>query len=125
MQLAKRIAKFASQKKAEDIVILDMRGMVNFCDYFVICSGDSQRQLHAIADSVHEGLAEEGQEIRHQEGLAKSSRSFGAQSGDGSGAWGILDLGDVIVHIFEPKAREFYELEYLWQDAPKVSWKSK
>ena len=102
-----------------------MRGMVNFCDYFVICSGDSQRQLHAIADSVHEGLAEEGQEIRHQEGLDKSSRSFGAQSGDGTGAWGILDLGDVIVHIFEPKAREFYELEYLWQDAPKVSWRSK
>ena len=100
--------------------------MVNFCDYFVICSGDTERHLHAIADGIHDGLAEEGHEIRHKEGLEKSTKSYGMnQSGDVVGAWALLDLGDVVVHIFDPNSREFYALEHLWQDAPKVNIKSK
>ena len=126
MQLAKKIARYASQKKAEDIVILDMREIVNFCDYFVICSGDASRHLHAIADGVIDGLAEEGQEIRYKEGLEKSSQSYaGSPTSDVVGAWAILDLGDVVVHIFDPASREFYALDHLWQDAAKVTWKRK
>jgi len=105
--LAKLAAKFASDKKAEDIMVLDMRKAANFCDYFVICTGNSDRQLHAIAKGIEEGLEERGVNVRFKQGV-KDNR------------WVLVDIGSVVTHVFSREAREFYGLEYLWQEAKKV-----
>ncbi len=94
-----------------------MRGVANFCDFFVICTGTSDRQVKAIADGVEEGLDELGIAIRYKQGLKGAIKQFGAEN---VGAWALLDMGDVVVHVFEPSSREFYSLEYLWRDAPEV-----
>ncbi len=107
---ARIIAGFAADKKAENIIILDMRKVANFCDYFVICSGDSDRQLKAIAQGIDEGLKDLGINLHLKHGMKSTT-------------WILLDTGDVVVHIFETQAREFYGLEYLWQDAKQVAWK--
>ena len=104
------IAGFADDKKAEEIVILEMRKLVNFCDYFVIATGTSDRHVEAIARGVEQGLAKLGIKIPYKQGVNVST-------------WALLDLGDVVVHVFEGEARKFYGLEHLWQDAPKVRWK--
>lgn len=106
---AEYIAELASAKKAEDIVILDMRKVANFCDYFVLCSGNTDRQVRAIADGIDEGLAEEGSPVHFKEGLKKCD-------------WVVFDSGDVVVHIFQKRLREFYNLEYLWREAKVVNW---
>lgn len=111
LRLAKLAAKFASDKKAEDVVVLDMRKAANFCDYFVVCTGNSDRQLHAIARGVEEGLQEKGIEIRYRQGV-KDAR------------WVLLDLGSVVAHVFSREARDFYGLEYLWQESRSVKWES-
>ncbi len=105
--LAKRIVEFAEDKKATDIVILDMRKVANFCDYFVICSGNSDTQVRAIAEGIKEGVEKLNLPAPYSEGFRQAR-------------WGLLDFGDVVVHIFEKETREFYALEYLWQDAVKV-----
>ena len=105
---AKLIAGFASDKKAEDILVLDMRQKVNFCDYFVICSGNTDRHVRAIADGIDEALEQIGQKTRFEP--------------RGQSLWVVLDLGDVIVHVFQKQMRQFYRLEYLWREAKKVSW---
>ena len=105
----KLIAELAYDKKAEDIVILDMRRIVNFCDYFVVISGTSERHAQAIANGIEEGLREAGLKVHYREGI-KSSK------------WVLMDLGDVVIHIFETETREFYGLEHLWQDAPRVNY---
>ena len=87
-----------------------MRKVANFCDYFVVCNGTSDRQVRAIADGIDQGLKDTGVKIRYKQGLQ-------------SGVWALLDLGDVVVHIFEKEAREFYGLEYLWKNAVRVHWK--
>lgn len=118
--LARKIAKFADSTKAQDIVILDMRALVNFCDFFVIATGTSDRQAKAIAEGIQEGLEKEGIEVN----FSRSLRSLGSQPfTQANGAWVLLDMGDVVTHIFEPQAREFYALEHLWQDAPKIEYK--
>ena len=104
---AKLVADLASDKKAEDILILEMRKIANMCDYFVVCSGTSDRQVKAIAQGIEEGLKPKGLKIYHQEGLSQS-------------LWVLLDLGDVVVHVFDKDTREFYNLEHLWQEAPRV-----
>ncbi|HBR13932.1 MAG TPA: ribosome silencing factor [Candidatus Omnitrophica bacterium] len=109
--LAKKIAIFASDKKAEEISILDMRKVVNFCDYFVICSGNTDRHVRAIADHLKEELGKTGVQARFHEGLKKSD-------------WVVFDTGDVIAHIFQKQAREFYKLEYLWHEAKAVNWQT-
>ena len=109
-QLAKRIAELALDKKAEDIVVLDMRKRVNFCDYFVICSGTSVRHAQAVASGIEEGLQEDGLK-------AKLSQRMGQ-------SWIVYDLGDVVVHVFEKNVREFYNLEYLWREAKTIKWES-
>ena len=120
--LAQRIAKFAGDTKAQDIVILDMRALVNFCDYFVIATGTSDRQARAIAKGIEEGLEEEGLGIN----FSRGSKSLGGlQYSQENGAWVLLDMGDVVAHIFEPQAREFYALEHLWQDAAKIEYKTR
>lgn len=117
-RLAQKVAQLADHKKAQDIVILDMRGLINFCDYFVLMSGTSDRQVHAIADGIKEGLSELGVSVY-------SGRSFKSleASSDSPGVWVFLDMGDVVVHVFDPNAREFYGLEHLWQDAPLIVYK--
>ena len=118
--LAKKIAAFANDTKAQDIVILDMRALVNFCDFFVIATGTSDRQARAIAEGIEEGLKEEGAQVSFKRSLKALG---GLQYSQDNGAWVLLDMGDVVAHIFEPQAREFYALEYLWQDAAKIEYK--
>lgn len=108
-KIAKFIAQLAADKKAQDIVILDMRKLVNFCDYFVICSGNADRQVRAIADHIDEELKERGMFVRFKQGLKVSD-------------WVVFDTGDVVAHIFQKDVRAFYGLEYLWQEARQVSF---
>lgn len=116
------MAGFAGDIKAQDIVVLDMRELVNFCDFFVIATGTSDRQVKAIADGIEEKLQGQGVEVN----FSRNLRSFASiQYSQENGAWILLDMGDVVVHIFEPRAREFYALEHLWQDAPKIEYKIK
>jgi len=107
--ITKSIAKFASDKKAEDIVVLDMRKLINFCDYFVICSGTSDRHVGAIADHIEEELSKRGHRIKATLGMRKSN-------------WIVFDTGDVVTHIFQKQVREFYNLEGLWQEAKAINW---
>lgn len=83
--------------------------MTNFCDYFVIASGTSERQVKAIADGIEEGLETLGTPVRLKQGGTDAR-------------WVLLDLGSVVAHIFERETREFYGLEYLWQDAKQLPW---
>ncbi len=108
-KLAKLVAELASDKIAQDIVILDMRKLVNFCDYFVICSGNTNRQVHAIADHIDEELGECGLPLQFKQGLKNSD-------------WVVFDAGDVVTHIFKKETREFYGLEHLWQEAKEVKF---
>jgi len=106
-QLAKAAVDAASDKKASDVILLDIRNVSIIADYFVICSGQNTRQIQAIADAIDEELGKQGANVLHREG--------GAETG-----WLLLDFGDVIVHIFGPKEREYYRLERLWSEAKTV-----
>ncbi|HQP10234.1 MAG TPA: ribosome silencing factor [Candidatus Omnitrophota bacterium] len=106
---AQLVAQFAFDKKALDIVVLDMRKSVNFCDYFVICSGNTARQVRAIADYIDEEFEKLGMALRFKQGFKSSD-------------WIVFDAGDVIAHIFEKDMREFYGLEHLWQEAKHVNF---
>ena len=85
-----------------------MRKIVNFCDYFVICSGNTSRQVRAIADYIDEEFENIGQPVRFNQGLKSAD-------------WFVFDAGDVVVHIFQKDVRDFYGLEYLWQEAKRVN----
>ena len=106
-QLARAAVDIASDKKASDVILLDIREVTTFADYFVICSGSNRRQIQAIADAIDEELGEQGTKALHREGVAEAG-------------WILLDFGDVIVHIFGPKEREYYRLESLWSEAKTV-----
>ncbi|MDR7486194.1 MAG: ribosome silencing factor [Armatimonadota bacterium] len=99
-------AEIAEAKRAEDVVVLDLRALTLVTDYFVICTGASRVQIRAIADAIAEAL--DAQHVR------------GVREGDESAQWVLLDYGDAVVHIFGPEARAFYRLERLWGDAPVV-----
>lgn len=105
-ELAQKIAHAALEKKAHDIQLLDLRGLVSYTDYFVICSANNERQTKAIHDEIRETLKE-------QTGIAPH-RAEGLREG----RWVLIDYVDVIVHIFMPETRTFYRLERLWADAP-------
>jgi ribosome-associated protein len=106
-RLAELISGYASDVKALDIVELDLRGVLGYTDYFVICSGGTDRQTKAIHDRIHENMKKQhGLLPRRVEGLAEAR-------------WILMDYLDVIVHIFAPEAREYYRLEQLWGEAPK------
>ena len=94
----------AADKQAIDIILLDARDVCSFADYFVICSGDSERQLTTIYDEVGHRLKQAGVLPDHREGTIDSG-------------WLLLDFGDVIVHIFAPFEREYYQLDELWREA--------
>lgn len=96
--------------KAEDIVVLDMRKVVNFCDYFVLCTAASDRRIRGVAENICEELGKIGIDVYHTQGLNE-------------GTWVVVDLGDIVVHIFDKNTREFYGLEHLWQEAKRINWK--
>jgi ribosome-associated protein len=107
LALARRIVDVAADKKASDLVLLQVGALTTLADYFVICSGGSERQLDAIADAIIEALRGDGQRPIGREGNAATH-------------WVLLDYGAVIVHVFAPPEREFYQLERLWGAAPAL-----
>ena len=104
--LADRIAEIASDRKAGDIRIVDLRGIVSYTDYLVICTGNTERQTKAIHDAIHE-------ELKKQHGLLPRR-----VAGDREARWVLMDYLDCVVHLFTPEAREYYRLEQLWGEAP-------
>ena len=107
LDVARRVVELAEDKKAADIVLLDLTGLTTLADAFVICSGGSERQLDAIADGIVEGLRAEKVRPIGREGLAVSH-------------WVLLDFGAVVVHIFTPPERDYYSLEKHWSEARTV-----
>ncbi|NDD92994.1 ribosome silencing factor [bacterium] len=101
-------ARAALEKKAENIRVLDLTRLSGFTDYFVICSGLSDRQVQAIATSVEQHLEAQGAELVNFEGFS-------------DGRWVLMDFGDVVVHVFQDALRDYYDLENLWADAPRVT----
>jgi ribosome-associated protein len=105
-EIAAAIAGYASDRKALDLVQMDLRGMIGYTDYFVICSGRTDRQTKAIHDAIYAGMkSEHGILPRRVEGVADAR-------------WILMDYLDVVVHVFTPEMREYYRLEQLWGEAP-------
>ena len=105
-RLADAIAAYAADKKAIDIVALDLRAVAGYTDYFVICSGNTDRQTKAIHDGINQGLKKADRVLpRRVEGLSEAR-------------WILMDYLDVVVHVFTPETRAFYRLEQLWGEAP-------
>ena len=107
IDVARKVVEAASDKQANDIVLLDVQAVCSFADYFVVCSGDSERQIQAICDEVWQALKKENILPNHHEGTVDSG-------------WLLLDFGNVIVHIFAPFEREYYQLDTLWSQAKPV-----
>jgi ribosome-associated protein len=105
-ELLGEITRLAADKKALDVVELDLRGVLGYTDYFLICSGNTARQAKAIHDGIHAGLKDVYDTLpRRVEGSADAG-------------WILMDYLDVVVHIFTPQTREFYRLEQLWGEVP-------
>ena len=102
------VAQAGLDKKAEEVLVLDVRGLTSYADYFVLMTADSDRQAGAIADAVDERLKKEGATKVGVEGYE-------------SGRWILIDYGDVVAHVFNRDARGFYDLEGLWADAPRFA----
>ena len=102
--LQRQIAELTLSRKAKDVVIMDLRKVTTMADYFVVCTGESETQVRAIADAVMEGMSKTGEKPWHSEGLQNLQ-------------WVLLDYVDVVVHVFHKDARAFYGLEKLWGDA--------
>jgi ribosome-associated protein len=106
--LARRIAELADEKQASEIVALDMRGLVSYTDFLVICTTRNERQAKAIHDEVHERL-------KRDDGLLPAR-----VEGEGQARWILIDYLDCILHVFSPDARDYYRLEALWGEAPRL-----
>jgi ribosome-associated protein len=104
-EFADQITELIFSKKGYDVLILDLRSLTSFADYFIICSADSEVQVKAVADEIDKSLRDKGIKCWHREGYLGLT-------------WVLLDYIDVVVHIFKKEAREFYSLEKLWGDAP-------
>jgi ribosome-associated protein len=102
-------ARVAIDNKARDVIVLDMRHITPLYDFFVIATGNSRRQIHTITEEVDAALRERGDQRLSVEGYEASK-------------WVVQDYGDVVVHVFDPATREYYGLEDLWADAPRVDW---
>jgi ribosome-associated protein len=107
-QLARQLAAIADDKKAEDVVVLDMRGLVAYTDFLAICTARSERQARAIVDEVRV-------RVKRDAGLLPGGVDAGGEAG-----WTILDYLDCVLHVFTPEARERYGLEDLWHEAPRL-----
>lgn len=112
MHQSKEMARIAwnalSDKKGEDIKIIDITGISVLADYFIIANGNSDSQVNALVDNVEEELHKAGYPLRQREGQA-------------SGSWVLLDFGDIIVHVFDKENRLFYDLERIWKDGKDIS----
>ena len=106
-QLTQEICAFLSSKKAEDIVIADVRERTALCDYFVIAGGRNTTQVRTLCENLEEHLAKAGKQPQRTEGVR-------------DGRWGVLDYGDVIVHVFNDESRLFYHLERLWDEGKNI-----
>ena len=102
-------ARAAAAKQAADVAILDVHGLIVITDYFVICSGQTDRQVKTIVEEVEKAVREMGERPIRREGDADSR-------------WVLLDYVDVVVHVFAEEERKYYDLERLWRDAPRVRW---
>jgi ribosome-associated protein len=102
-ELARTVVGCLEEKKGEDILLLDLRDIVSFTDYFVLCTGTSDRMLDALAESTLECIR-------------KHHHKSGRKQGEAMEGWIVVDYGDVVVHLFSPDQREYYDLEELWQD---------
>lgn len=106
--LARSLAAFAADKKAIDLVVLDLRGLAAYTDFFIVCSGGTDRQTKAIGDAIHFGMkSEHGMLPARVEGLPVAR-------------WIVMDYVDAVVHAFVPEVRDFYRLEQLWGDVPRL-----
>ncbi len=104
--MVRDLARYASDRKALEIVQLDLSGLISYTDFFLVCSGRTERQVKAIHDAIHQGMkSEHGLLPERVEGLSQAR-------------WVLMDYLDVVVHIFIPDARDFYRLEQLWAEAP-------
>ena len=112
LQVAAAAAQVAQDNRGQDIVLLDLRELTPVFDYFLVVTGTSSRQLHAIAEEIDQTLKEKfGEKRLGMEGYV-------------AGNWILLDYGDIVVHLFDPKAREYYALDQLWSDARRVNWEN-
>jgi ribosome-associated protein len=102
--LARRAAALANELKANDVVVLDLRGVTDMADFFVIASGTSDTHVRSVAQHVMDEMKQEGMPVHQSEGLTQ-------------GRWALLDFVDCVVHVFHPSMRQFYQLERLWSDA--------
>ncbi len=109
-QLARQIAETALDRKAQEVVVLDMRGVVSYTDFFVIATGNTERQTRAIADAIHQRLKDSGDERLLPERV----------EGQTEGRWILMDYLDCVVHIFTAPARDYYRLETLWGEVPAL-----
>jgi len=106
LELSGEISRFASDKKALDILELDLRGVLGYADYFIVCSGNTERQVKAIHDGILAGMKHEHSTLpRRVEGVSQAR-------------WILMDYLDVVVHIFTSETRDFYRLEALWGEVP-------
>ena len=108
LELVKLCVRAAKEKKAEDPVILDVRKLCSFTDYFVVISGRSTRHVQGLAEAIESELRSKRLSTSKSEGLRE-------------GTWVLLDYNDVVVHIFYSETRKFYDIEGLWHDAPRIS----
>ena len=108
-ELALAAARVAEEARGTDVRVLDLRGITELFDYFVVATGSSRRQLHAMADEIEQAVKRE-----------LHDRKRGGE-GYEEGRWIVLDYGDVMVHLFDAEAREYWDLEHLWSDAKRVS----
>jgi ribosome-associated protein len=106
--LARRLAALADSKKAEDIVVLDMRELVSYTDFLTICTARNERQAKAVVDEVRV-------QVKHEMGLLPSGADTGAEAG-----WAVLDYLDCFLHVFTEEARDRFQLEDLWREAPRL-----
>jgi ribosome-associated protein len=107
LALAQRAAQIAIDNKAQDVILLDLRGVTDMTDFFLIASGTSDTHVRSLGENIMLALKKEGSSVHHVEGLEK-------------GRWVLLDFVDFVVHIFHPTLRNFYQLERLWADAEEV-----
>lgn len=103
--------KAADDKRAEEIVVLEMKGISLIADYFLICHGNSDKQVQAIAREIKEKAQEKGYDVKRMEGFDEAR-------------WILIDLGDIVVHVFHREERGYYNLERLWGDAPSLNLQS-
>lgn len=108
-QFAAEAARIAEAKLAEDIVVMDLRGLSSITDFFVICTGTSDRQMRTVADRIAEYGRRVARRPFHVEGYEIAQ-------------WILMDYVDAVIHIFDRQRREYYDLELLWGDAPRLDW---